>query len=82
MSDSGDASALARTETQRIAELEAELAFQGDALRELNEALATQQLDLIDAKRQVALLGEQLASLRAQLSEQQTGGADERPPHY
>jgi uncharacterized coiled-coil protein SlyX len=82
MSDSGDATAVGMTETQRIAELEAELAFQGDALRELNEALATQQLDLIDAKRQIGLLGEQLASLRAQLSEQQTEGADERPPHY
>lgn len=67
---------------QRISHLEAELAFQGDAVRELNDALASQQLDLITLKRQVALLGEQLSALRRQVATPVEGAADERPPHY
>ena len=66
----------------RIARLEAELAFQGDALRELSDAMATQQLDLIDARRQITHLVSQLSELRGRLEHRQVEEGDERPPHY
>lgn len=68
--------------TDRIGRLEAELAFQGDALRELSDAMATQQMDLIDARREVAHLISQLAELRGRLEHRQAEDGDERPPHY
>lgn len=67
---------------RRLLHLEAELAFQTDAVRELNEALAAQQLDLLTLQRQVALLGEQLAALRSQVGTSGDAGAEPRPPHY
>jgi uncharacterized coiled-coil protein SlyX len=66
----------------RIARLEAELAFQGDALRELSDTMAKQQLDLIDARREVSHLVSQLAELRGRLEYGQGEDGDERPPHY
>ena len=54
---------------ERVASLEAELAFQGDALRELSDAMATQQIDLIDARRQISHLVSQLAELRGRLEQ-------------
>ena len=67
---------------ERVASLEAELAFQGDALRELSDPMATQQIDLIDARRQISHLVSQLAELRGRLEQGQGEDADERPPHY
>lgn len=71
----------------RLSKLEAELAFQGETLRELNEALSTQQRDLLLLRRQLTLLVEELRELR---SERRSGpdvegamdAGTERPPHY
>lgn len=71
--------------TGRLAALEAEAAFQGDTLRELGDAFAAQQLDILTLQRQVHLLGEQLAALRADVSragEPDGGDAEPPPPHY
>ena len=82
MSDDANPCPAACDARQRLGDLEAEIAFQGDTVRELNEALAAQQLDLMALKRQVELLGEQLGSLRRQVGVPVDGAADERPPHY
>jgi uncharacterized coiled-coil protein SlyX len=69
---------------ESLANLEAEQAFQGDAVRELSDALAAQQQDLILIKRQLALLAEQLRSLRESAQPGSLGDneAQEKPPHY
>ena len=65
---------------QRIADLEAELAFQGQHIQSLNDALATQQQDMLELQRKVTLLGEQLLSFRDAAAGITQG--DEKPPHY
>lgn len=73
-----------------IAKLQSELAFQSDSVQRLNDALATQQQDILLLQRQVALLGEQLRALRdaggnggTQAEGQDLGASElDRPPHY
>lgn len=68
----------------RLRVVEAEVAFQGDTVRELSDALAAQQMDILTLQRQVHVLGEQLATLRAQVSRAEPDGSDNDPPppHY
>jgi uncharacterized coiled-coil protein SlyX len=71
------------TVVERIAELEAEVAFQADGLRELNEALSSQQLELLSLRREMRVLGDQFRALRSAVAEHHPAEAsDERPPHY
>ena len=67
-----------------VAALEEELAFQGETLASLNAALATQQQDILLLKRQLALLGNELRSLRTTGASSEEGSADpdDKPPHY
>lgn len=77
---------MSREVDERVATLEAELAFQGDTVNELNEALARQQQDLLLLQRQVTLLGEELRKLRERSADRASDvGHDpvaEKPPHY
>ncbi|MEL7044049.1 MAG: SlyX family protein [Pseudomonadota bacterium] len=69
--------------SERLAALEAELAFQTDTCRELSDALATQQLDMLTLQRQVRYLSEQLVALRERDRRNGTEAPDdEKPPHY
>lgn len=65
-----------------IATLQAELAFQGDSVQRLNDALAKQQQDILMLQRQVALLGEQFRALRENGSNRDGASEVEKPPHY
>jgi SlyX protein len=68
-----------------LGELQAEVAFQGDNVHRLNEALASQQQDVLMLQRQVMLLGEQLRALRENTHNAGSSGAsedNEPPPHY
>ncbi|WOJ94335.1 SlyX family protein [Congregibacter variabilis] len=65
-----------------IATLQAEIAFQGDSVQRLNDALASQQQDILMLQRQVALLGEQLRALRENGSHRDGAAEVEKPPHY
>lgn len=71
---------------ERVATLEAELAFQGETVQVLNDALASQQKDLLLLQRQVELLGKELRTLRERGADRggSDGGepVDEKPPHY
>jgi SlyX protein len=68
---------------EQMMELQSQCAFQEDALRSLDEALALQQQEILLLRRQLELL-------RARQQEHEAhntaGGAsapaDERPPHY
>ena len=63
---------------QVVEELQSQVAFQEDALQQLNAALAGQQQDILILRRQLKLLKERL--------DEQALGQDappiERPPHY
>jgi SlyX protein len=64
-------------------EVQTQLAFQEDTVQALNEAMASQQRDILTLRRQLALLKQRLEE---QTMAQETGAADgimdEKPPHY
>tara|TARA_R110001606_G_scaffold158369_2_gene302115 strand:+ start:94 stop:306 length:213 start_codon:yes stop_codon:yes gene_type:complete len=63
---------------QRIDELEFKLQFQEDTIDSLNQALISQQKDMLLMKEKLLLLGNQLESYR----QQQPIHDGDRPPHY
>ncbi|GAB5414142.1 MAG: hypothetical protein Cons2KO_17450 [Congregibacter sp.] len=65
-----------------VHELQAELAFQGQTIQTLNDALSIQQQDLLRLQRQLALVAEQVKSLREQSPGAPSAAAEEKPPHY
>jgi SlyX protein len=64
-----------------LEDLQAELAFQGEAVHALNEALGAQQRELLLIREQLAAVGAQLRKLREAGADAQPA-ADEPPPHY
>ena len=66
--------------------LEEELAFQGESLRGLNDALAAQQRDLLLLRRQLTLLAAEVQALRrasgAESVDTVDADGDDKPPHY
>ena len=63
---------------QRIDELEFKLQFQEDTIDALNQALISQQKDILLMKEKFTLVSKQLESYR----QQQSITEGERPPHY
>ncbi|MGO2354894.1 MAG: SlyX family protein [Marinomonas foliarum] len=63
---------------QRIDELEFKLQFQEDTIDSLNQALVSQQKDMLRMQEKLVLLGNQLESYR----QQQPIQDGDRPPHY
>lgn len=68
---------------QQILDLQSQVAFQEDAIRSLDAALAQQQQQLLLLRRQVELLS---ARQQAQGAQEAVTAADsrldEKPPHY
>ncbi len=65
---------------QRIADLEARLAFQDDTIQTLNDVLVAQQRSLDRLQAQLGLLARRQEDMQGRL-----GGGDEDeapPPHY
>jgi SlyX protein len=79
----GENFGLADNETLRVQleEVQTQMAYQEDAVRELNDALSLQQQEILLLRRQIQLL-------KQRQDEQGTGPdgaaapADEKPPHY
>ena len=69
---------------QQMMELQSQLAFQEDAVRSLDEALALQQQEILVLRRQLELLQPAPAGAARAHSEagQSAVRADEKPPHY
>ena len=63
---------------KRIIELEEKIAFQEDVIQKLDEALAGQQKQLMEAEYKISMLIDQLKKLESNLPPP----ADEKPPHY
>jgi SlyX protein len=68
---------------QQMMELQSQLAFQEDAVRSLDEALAHQQQELLLLRRQLELLQQRQQDNTA-LNEAGSAGvpANDKPPHY
>jgi len=68
---------------QQMMDLQSQLAFQEDAVRSLDEALAHQQQELLLLRRQLELL-QQRQQYNAIHNEAGSAGAlaDDKPPHY
>ncbi|MEZ5572408.1 MAG: SlyX family protein [Halioglobus sp.] len=68
---------------QLISDMQSQLAFQDDAIRSLDEALAQQQQELLLLRRQFELLNERQ---REQETHSAAGAlnvpGNEKPPHY
>ena len=63
----------------RITRLEEQIAFQEDVIQKLDDALADQQKQLMEAERKIELMIQQLRKLEAN----QPAPPDyEKPPHY
>ena len=73
-------------EDKDLLTLEEDVAFQGESLRSLNEALSVQQNDILLLKRQVSLLAAEVQALReasgAEPMDSVDADSDEKPPHY
>lgn len=73
------------TDTQdllaQLVELQSQMAFQEDTIAALNEAVTSQQQEILVLREQLTLLKQRQEEQAAQLDQ---GGpaADERPPHY
>ena len=65
---------------EQLIELQSQLAFQENAIRELDEAVATQQADILELQRQWDMLREQYRELQAGLPGESV--AADKPPHY
>lgn len=71
---------------QDIIELQTQLAFQEDLLEQLNQALSSQQQELLHLQSQISFLVEELKQQKDQT--QHNNGdysrllENERPPHY
>ena len=67
---------------QQLMELQSQLAFQEDTVRALNEALASQQQEIILLRRQVELIKQRQDEHAVQLDPDLAPIVDEKPPHY
>lgn len=67
--------------TEGLADLQIRMAFQEQALDELNTVVTQQQRLLERAEREISLLRERLLEFE-EMREEGSGAADERPPHY
>ena len=66
-----------------VEELQSQLAFQEDAVKSLDGALARQQQEILTLRRQVELLHQRLREqLAAQEGGQNLPPVEEKPPHY
>lgn len=66
---------------QRLQVLEERLAFQEHTLQHLDDALASQQQQIISYQEQLRVLLQQIQKLEASMPDG-AAPADERPPHY
>jgi SlyX protein len=68
---------------QQMMDLQSQLAFQEDAVRSLDEALAHQQQELLMLRRQLELLQQRQQDTAAHNEASLAGApADDNPPHY
>ena len=65
---------------QQVIDLQSQLAFQEDTIRDLDAALAEQQRDILLLRRQLQLLQHRLEEQTMQVTTENS--VQEKPPHY
>ena len=65
-----------------MVELQSQMAFQEDTIQALNEAMATQQREILTLRRQLELLKQRQEEQAAVSDHAPDGPEEERPPHY
>ncbi|MCB1676611.1 MAG: SlyX family protein [Halioglobus sp.] len=68
--------------TALLVELQSQLAFQDEAVQALNDALAAQQREILQLRRQLVLLRERQDEQAARSDALRGVAAHEKPPHY
>lgn len=66
-------------DTNRLTELETQVAFQDDVVQQLNAVVTTQQQQIEQLRHELRVLSEQLAALREKII---SSGVEPPPPHY
>lgn len=64
---------------QQLVEVQSQLAFQEDTVRQLHEAMALQQQEILLLRRQIELLKQRQDE---QAAGPAPGAVDQQPPHY
>jgi SlyX protein len=64
---------------QQLVEVQSQLAFQEDTVRQLHEAVALQQQEIMLLRRQIELLKQRQDE---QATDMAPGAVDQKPPHY
>jgi SlyX protein len=67
---------------QLLQDLQAQFAFQEDTVASLNEALASQQKEILALREELKLLKQRLKEQGDALADMSGSPTDERPPHY
>lgn len=67
---------------QLLQDLQAQFAFQEDTVASLNEALASQQKEILSLREELKLLKLRLKEQGDALADMSGSPTDERPPHY
>ncbi len=65
---------------QQVIDLQSQLAFQEDTIRDLDAALAEQQRDILLLRRQLQLLQQRQEEQTMQVTTENS--VQEKPPHY
>ena len=68
--------------TQLLQDLQAQFAFQEDTVASLNEAVASQQQEILSLREELRLLKLRLKEQGHALADMSGAPTDERPPHY
>ncbi len=66
-------------DTNRLTELETQLAFQDDVVQQLNAVVTTQQQQIEQLRHEMRILSEQFTALREKII---SNGVEPPPPHY
>lgn len=69
-----------RMNDHRLIELETRITYQDDTIRQLNDAVSRQQLDIARLERLCAAVQARLAAMIEATPREPAG--DEKPPHY
>ena len=64
---------------RQLVDMQTQLAYQEDTVRDLNDALASQQQEILVLRRQLQLLKQRQDEQGADAA---AGPGDEKPPHY
>ncbi len=67
---------------RQLTEVQSQLAFQEDTVAALNDALASQQREILVLRRQLALVTQRQDEQAAQFESLAPAPGHEKPPHY